>query len=339
MKTSDGKYYMGCGAYGIDAKTAESQAKYFVFETAVLQAAFNLKESYYQLHLLQAKIGVDRKTLALLAELEKIARAQNEVGQGTLQDVLRAQIEQDRLSTEIENLEDSRHYLMAQFKGALGLKAEDAEPPFPQQFESTSLDLTAQNLFATALAHNPRLQSMEAEVRQAEAAIAVASKARIPDFTVGLEADAKTSPTLYRPQVSATLPVWRDKLAAQVAEARANRHSAQARLSSEQIGLAIDFAQRSFDYREATRNLELLHARLLPKATQALEVSRSAYLSARTDFLNVIDAERTLLEFELMEVEGRVNREIALAELSLVIVGLPPAGAPVLTPVQTSKTP
>ena len=40
--------------------SAESQAKYFVFETAVLQAAFNLKESYYQLHLLQAKIGVDR---------------------------------------------------------------------------------------------------------------------------------------------------------------------------------------------------------------------------------------------------------------------------------------
>ena len=31
---------------------AESQGKYFTFESAVLQAAFNLKRAYYQLGLL-----------------------------------------------------------------------------------------------------------------------------------------------------------------------------------------------------------------------------------------------------------------------------------------------
>ena len=61
-------------------------------------------------------------TRRLLADLEKLARAQNEVGKVTLQDVLRAQIEQDRLRTEIANLEDSRRALLAQFKAALGLK-------------------------------------------------------------------------------------------------------------------------------------------------------------------------------------------------------------------------
>ena len=40
---------------------------------------------------------------------------------------------------------------------------------------------------------------MEADVRAAEAAIILAHKARLPDFSLGLMADVKTNPTLYRP--------------------------------------------------------------------------------------------------------------------------------------------
>lgn len=321
-----------------EVASAESQARYFTFETRVLRTTFNLKQAYYRLHLLNAKIQVNRQTLTLLAQLEKLAASQNEVGKATLQDVLRAQIEQERLSNEITNLEDSRNFLTAQFKAALGLGADKPEPPFPTRFETTSLDQTSGDLFATALARNPRLKQMESEVRQAQASIAVAQKARIPDFAVGLEADAKTSPVLYRPQFAMTLPIWRDKLAAQLAEAQANKHSAQARLSTEQIGLAVDFAEKSFMVRENGRNIVLLQERLLPKARKALDVARTAYLSGQTDFLNVIDAQRMLLEFELMDVEARVDREIALAELSLVVVGQSPEGAPLLPVSSTPAT-
>jgi hypothetical protein len=108
-----------------NAATAESRAKYFAFESAVLRVAYDVKQSYYQLWFLDKKIAVDREMLQLLSELEQIARAQNETGQATLQDVYRAQIEADRLKTEIANLEDSRSSLLAQFKAALGL-AHDA---------------------------------------------------------------------------------------------------------------------------------------------------------------------------------------------------------------------
>ena len=40
---------------------------------------------------MEEKIRLNGDTLALLSELEKLARAQNEVGKVTLQDVLRAQ--------------------------------------------------------------------------------------------------------------------------------------------------------------------------------------------------------------------------------------------------------
>lgn len=310
--------------------SAESEARYFAFEAKILQAAFGLKQAYYRLDLLEAKTRVNRRTLELLGELEKLARVQNESGRGTLQDVLRAQIEQDRLRTELENLEDSRNYLLAQFKASLGLGPDQADPPAPGRFELSPFDPANTDLLRSALTNNPRIKGMEAEVRQAEAAIAVARKGRIPDFSVGVEADAKAAPTMVRPQFSTTLPIWKDKIAAQIAEAQAGKRSAQARLSGEQINLAVEVAEKTYLYRENSRNLILLRDRLLPKARQAMEISRSAYLSGQTDFLNVIDAERTLLEFELMNVEAQIDREMTLAELSILIAGQAPSGSPVL---------
>jgi len=310
--------------------TAESRARYFDFEASVLKTAFALKQAYYQLHFLDARVAVNKQTLDLMRDLERLARAQNEAGKVTLQDVLRAQIEQDRLTTEITNLEDSRNPLLAQFKAALGLNPEQPNPPVPSQFESTPLDLTAERLFEVALERNPRLRVMQAEVQRAEASLRLAYKARVPDFTVGLQADAKASPVIYTPQIAITLPIWRDKIAAQIAQAQAGKRAAEARLTAEQITLAVDFAEKSFVFREASRNLALLQSQLLPKAEQSFQVARSGYAAGTVDFINFIDAERTLLSFQLTEVEARIQRELALAELSLLILGAPPAGAPVL---------
>lgn len=316
--------------------TAESEGKYFTFESSVLQTAFEVKKGYYQLYFLEEKIRVNQQTLQLSTSLEQIARAQNEVGKGTLQDVLRAQIETEKSRNEIENLEHSRHSLMAQFKGALGILPKESNPPLPSEFVSTPLDLSDEELFETALARNPQLKAMEAEVRRADASIRLASKERVPDFSAGGEVDVKAAPVVWNPQFSVTLPIWRDKIAAEIAQAQANKRGAEARLSVQQISLAVDFAEKNHMYREATRNLQLLQERLLPRARQSLEVARAAYLSGQLDFLNVIDAERTLFQFQLERVDAQTQRELALAELSLVIAGLPPAGAPIL---QTNPIP
>jgi cobalt-zinc-cadmium efflux system outer membrane protein len=310
--------------------TSASRARYFAFENSVLQTAFAVKRAYYQLWFLDDKIRIDRETLKLLADLEKIARAQNEVGKVTLQDVYRAQIEQDRLATVITNLEDSRNPLIAQLKGALGFTHDQPDPPVPGRFESTPLDLTGEALLTTAFERNPRLKALEENVRLAEAQIALARKAQVPDFALGLMADVWNSPVMFRPQGAMTLPIWRDKIAAEIAAAEAGKQAAQARLSAEQINLTVDFALQTYAYREVTRNLALLQNQLIPKSRKAFDVSRAAYLGGQISFFNLINAQRTWLDFQLEEVAERTRREIVLADLSLSIAGIAPAGAPIL---------
>jgi cobalt-zinc-cadmium efflux system outer membrane protein len=311
--------------------SAESQAKYFTFESAVLETTYEVKRVYYQLHYLEDRIRVSHATLELLSELEKLARAQNEVGKVTLQDVLRAQIEQNRLKADVANLEDSRNSLRAGLKSALGLGPNDGEPPEPKNFEPASLDLSSDKLLASAMEHSPRLKAMEAEVRAAEAAIVLANKGRNPDIGIGLMADARTSPVLYRPFATVSLPIWRDKIAAEIAEGQAAKKAAEARLSTEQIAIAVEFAERSVAFREANRNLEVLQNELVPKQQESLEVARSGYLAGQIDFFNLTDAEQTLLRFSLAEVDAREQRELALTELSLLTLGVRP-NAPMSSP-------
>ena len=331
--------FPGPGKLGLRAEVAskETDTRYYAFETEVLKAAFEVKKAYYQLYFLTDKIRVNRKTLDVVSQMEQVASRQNEVGKSSLQDVLRIQMEQDRLNTEIANLEDSRVPRVAAFKAALGLKAGDPTPPLPVNFETTPLNLSVDEMLSAVYDRNPRLKAMEADVSRAEASIRLAAKARIPDFAVGLESDLAMAPVMYRPLFAMTLPIWRDKIAAEITEAQAMKGAAEAGLSEEQIKLAVELAEKSFMFREAGRNLTLINKVLLPKARQALEIARGKYITGQTGYLDLVDAWRTVLGIELELVEARTQRELALAELSLLIAVHPTSDAPILKKKETKS--
>ncbi len=309
---------------------AESQAKYFTFESTVLQAAFNLKRAYYQLGLWEEQLRLKRELLSLLENQERVARAQNEAGLASLADLLRVQNASGRARTELANLEDSRRPLLENFKAALGLAPGQPAPPMPAHFELSRENPNPDELLRTAFAHNPQLAAMEADVRTAEASIAVAYKERVPDFNVGLSADVY-SPPFYWPQAGMTLPIWRDKIAAEIAQAKAGELAAGSRLKAAQIDLAVNFAEKSFAYRQTGRNLALIEGELIPKARQSLETVRASYCTGTMNFSALTDTEQMLLELQLEAAQTRTDREIALADLSVMVAGLPPANAPLLS--------
>lgn len=308
---------------------AESQGKYFAFESAVLQTAFNLKRAYYQLGLLDEQVRIKHETLALVENQQRAIRAQNATGAAPLPDLLRIQGELDRARAELDNLDDSRRPAVENFKAALGMTPQQSDPPTPVHFEVSQENPDADELLKVAFERNPQLKAMEADVHAAEAGIAVAYKERVPDFNAGLSADVY-APPFYWPQAGMTLPVWRDKLAAEVAQAKANELAAKLKLKAGQIDLAVNFARKSFAYRETSRNLALIENELLPKARQSVETIRAGYRTGTMDFSAMIDADRMVLDLQLEAVQARTDREIALAELSLMIAGVPPANAPLL---------
>lgn len=316
---------------------AESRDRYYAFEMEVLRTAFAVKSAYYRLQFLEGNIHAQRDTLKLLGDLEQLARVQNAAGRVTLQDVLRSQIEQEQLKTRIENLEDSRSTLRAELESALGLGSEDADMPMPEEFTSSGETPDHEKILEIALRRNPVIQQMAAEVRQSQAMLDLARKAGVPDFTIGIEADFKANPTMWTPSASVTLPIWRDKIAAQIAGGQAGKRAGEARLSSAQVQLAAELAAMLYMYRESVRNTELLDGRLIPKGRLSLAAARTGYANGKSGFLDVIEGYRQLLGFDLALIEARTQKELALASLSLLIAGTPPQGSPTLPPEERSS--
>ena len=314
---------------------ADSATKQTAYEAAVLQTAYGVKQSYYQLWYLDETLRVDREMQRLLVRLEQIARGQNASGQVTLQDVYRAQIEEDRLAAEITNLEDSRSALMMQFQGSLGMPHEHAPPPWPVKFTGPSPALSVDELLTTAFARNPQLAAMRADIARAEASMALAQAAGRPETSAGLMVDAKASPVLFRPLGTVSLPIWQDKLKAETASAQAGEQAAAARLAGAQLNLMMTFAEKSYNYRQVTRNLTVLEQQLIPKTQRSLAIARSAYLDGKTDFFNLMDTERSLLNEQSDLIAARLQRELVLAEISLLIAGVPPEGTPLPPPVHS----
>lgn len=312
-----------------DAASAEAGVLRFAFEGEVLRTAYRTKSAYYRIQFLEETIRVQREALTLLEEIEDLARRWVAAGRGSIQDVLRSQIERERLVTTIANLEDSRGVLLAEYRASLGRSPDDETIPRPEVFEKGAEPPDADAILSIALARNPGLRGMEADIRRAEAMLDLARTSRRPDFSLGAMADITPNPVMWRPAASMTLPIWRDRIAGEIAAAQAEKRSMEARLDAEQIDLAAEIASMLYLIREATRNHELFDTALLPVARQSLDVARAGYGAGRSLYLDVIEAERQLLDFELARIEARAQRELALASISLSIMGVPPAGAPI----------
>jgi len=121
--------------------------------------------------------------------------------------------------------------------------------------------------------------------------------------------------------VSATLnvPIWYEKYRAGECEARA-RHLAALRSWTDRARLLSSrIKQVLYEFRDAARKIDLYKDTLIPKAKQTLKATEAAFRAGQATFLDLVDAERVLLEFELSYERALANHAQRLAELEMLV--------------------
>ena len=103
------------------------------------------------------------------------------------------------------------------------------------------------------------------------------------------------------------VPLWRGKLNAQVDEAQIEARRAETQLEALALDIRTQLADLQQQRQRQQRQLTLLRDTLIPQAETALEATLNAYSTGRTDFLDLLDAERTLFQLQ-MESEATYAR-------------------------------
>jgi outer membrane protein, heavy metal efflux system len=317
-----------------DIASEEALAAERQFEAERWNLFHRVSHSYYEYYFLERSIDIVRSNLELARHLEGVARARFRAD-GAQQDVLRAQVELGRMDDRLRNVEDLRGPVRAALNAALGRPAQAQLPPPPPTDELRIEPIPAlerdAEWIALARETSPELQALRHRLAGRQDRIDLARRDRFPDVMLGVEygrnADARMAmmdgggTDMLMGMVSINVPIWFRKYSAAIHEAEALHESSRRQLENRELQLESELKRALYAFRDAERKVDLYAHTLLPLTRQSLRVTESSYRTgeAQGGFLDLVDSQRVLLEFELALERARTDRFQRLAEIERLL--------------------
>jgi outer membrane protein TolC len=241
-----------------------------------------------------------RRTAALVTEQIAFARsvvsaanARYASGTAPQSDVLRAEVEVARLEAAARALVGEVRGAEAMLNTSLAVDADRPVPPLTTL--ALSQPVPSWSAIKAALTSRPELAAGRADVARADADVEVMRDMSWPMATI------RTGPSYtmaegrgWMAMVGLSLPIWRDKLRAGVAEAQAMRSMAEAdlgamtRMIEGEAAVAVSQVQAARDRQIA------LNTDVLPRARMAIEPAVASYASGQLPLVSVIEAVQAL---------------------------------------------
>lgn len=290
--------------------------------TKELDVMTRVKQAYFNLFLAHKEIQLHHEQIDLLKQLFEIANAKSRTGKGTQVDVLKAQVELSTLHQRLPVLEQRRITVEATINILLD---RDPSSPLgiPHEPASTAPEKSIEELERAAMTMRPELRAAELAIQRGEQARALAERQYYPDFQVTFQRFQNfQAPDGFGAVGLVNVPfaLWsKPKHDAGVREAKAAIAAAQADYRSWQNITRFQLKDVLTRVRAQQQVTDLYRTTVLPQAEQNLAAALAGYRTGRNDFLDVIDAERALLDFRLAYYRALVERENQAAVLEQVI--------------------
>jgi len=285
------------------------------------EIAARVKLAFHELFRSHKFIDVKRAEVEILKTFARMAETRYEVGKTAQSDVLKAQVELAKALTSLVTLEQERETAQAALNAVLGRTPRDPlGVPAPRDF--TPFTLRIDEVGRLALDQRPELAAAERAIQKARAAVDLAKRQYFPDVSVGATYKIESpGPNHWEVGVSINIP-WlytKSRYDAKVREAAAQAANALAT----QDGLRIQtlFGVKDlFEKVKASERLAVLYkTSILPQASQALEAAIASYQTGQTDFLTLLESQRTLREIERVYFASWTEFEQRQAELERVV--------------------
>ena len=283
--------------------------------------AARIKSAYAQFYAAARAEALTQEILVLANNLEKIAQVRYANGLTPQQDVIRAQIEQTGIRSELVNLGTEYHHAIARINALLNRPAMAplAEPrqlrplPTPDKFDENTLELRLR-------ARNPLLFVDQARVVEADKNRELAYKNRYPDFNLGISPiQSGNRVSEWGVMIEVNIPLQQESRRAREREAQALLLAAESRKDATQNQLRADLS-KNLAALDAARRIEILaHGSLLPQAELTFKAALAGYENGKVDFATLLDAQRQIRKAKLDELKAQTDAQIGLAEIERLL--------------------
>jgi outer membrane protein TolC len=304
---------------------SETEAEEWSAEEVRRQVVADLKEAYYEYGLVLKSLEIVEKDRKLLETMTEVAQSRYAVGEGSQQDVLRAQVELSRLQDRLAELEQRRASVVALIN-KLVYRPDDSplgKPVFP---ENSQLALKEEEMVRLAMDQAASLQKQDRQVERSEHAVELARKEYYPDFALGFTyVDRRSDPEMYGLMVKAKVPLyfWR-KQRLDLESARLSLSATRKQRESEASSVTYAVRNAHAAALSAQKLAQLYGTTIVPQARLTFEASLASYQVGDSDFRMLMESLSALLEYELKQYEALAELHKAVARLELFTGPLTP---------------
>jgi outer membrane protein TolC len=287
--------------------------------------------AFYDLYATDQQLGVARETLRLLQGIAGAAESMYRVGEGRQADVLRAQVEIAKMTEDTLRMQAIRKTMVSRLNALLDHGAEEEiaavlRPVFPDSVPAQAwLDATSAN-------GRPMIRAGLKDAQAADASVALARKAIIPDLQVGVQYGQRNTSTTDAGGVStaatermgslmigASIPLFaRDRQLQMRNEADAMKAAAQADVNAMRAETRGKIGEVYTDLTGARDLARLYRTTVLPQAEATVSSALSSYRVGRVDFMTLLDDQMAVNRYrqELYALEADEGK--AWAELEML---------------------
>lgn len=291
---------------------------------AGLSAEADVRRAYLALLLARDRLALLRQLEAIWQQAASSARARYEAGQAAQSDVLRAQLELNRLKQR-------RWSLQAEASAAVQsldrLRARALDEPVETSTRLQDLALPALREPAQAqqdaLDRSPELAEARLAVEQARRSVELARQGPLPDLTVsaGVMPRGGGFPPMWLVGLGGPLPIFAPaKQGRAVAESEARAAAAQHRAEALEQRLRLRTAQRRTAMAATLETVRLYREGLLVQSETTAQSTLAQYSVGKVTFASVLEANAGLIADEdgALAAAAQAHRlEIDGAEVSL----------------------
>lgn len=291
------------------AASADAEALWYAYQSQQLMVARTVSLGFYEYGYTEEAIRLTRENRDLLRELEPIVEEKVHAG-GEINALLRLKVEIGIIDDRLQSLTQKRVAQSAKLSELLALP-ETILLAWPKWEAPEPASLNGPTLIQAIRASNPELQMLERKVASAEARREIARLESYPDITFGINyiqvGDPEVNPMTpdagndpWGATVAMNIPIWFEKYDAARAEALASKRATEYEYENRYNALRAELSASLALLEDANRRLALYGEELLGLAEQAVENTRESYQNGRTEILEVIDSERSLLDLQLL---------------------------------------
>ncbi|WP_228895597.1 TolC family protein [Pseudoduganella aquatica] len=169
-------------------------------------------------------------------------------------------------------------------------------------------------------AQSPALMPARLEVERRKAVSKLELANRAPDLTVSLGSKRMADPSRSQTVVGLSLPLpLFDRNQGNVLAAQRQADKADAELAAAAMRLESELAQSVQELRAARQALDMLRNDILPAAQQASEAARKGFEYGKHNFIDVLDAQRTLLQARAQYLSALSDGHRAAAAIERIL--------------------